>query len=75
VSVSCSSTYILCLIHFRLTQKHDGKYLSTVVANCLTRFGLEKLVCLLLLFYNTGWSKFISSFCPFVWIMPVIMMH
>ncbi|KAF8218613.1 hypothetical protein L208DRAFT_1349570, partial [Tricholoma matsutake] len=27
-----------------LTQKHDGKYLAEVTANCLKRFGLDKLV-------------------------------
>jgi len=35
------------LLIFRLTQKHDGVYLATVVANCLKQFGLEKLVCFL----------------------------
>ncbi|KAF8219552.1 hypothetical protein L208DRAFT_1339232, partial [Tricholoma matsutake] len=34
-----------------LTQKHDGVYLATVVANCLKWFGLEELVCFLFSFF------------------------
>jgi hypothetical protein len=42
---------IFCLTNFRLTQKHDGVYLATVVANCLKRFGLEELVCFLFSYF------------------------
>ena len=43
--VSLVAQNVFCLTNFRLTQKHDGVYLATVVANCLKWFGLEKLVC------------------------------
>jgi hypothetical protein len=36
--------YLLTSTLFRLTQKHDGKYLAEVTASCLKRFGLDKLV-------------------------------
>ena len=42
---------ILFLITSRLTQKHDGIYLAEVTANCLKRFGLDKLVGGYLLFH------------------------
>ena len=49
--VSLVAHNVFCLTNFRLTQKHDGVYLATVVANCLKQFGLEKLVCFLFSFF------------------------
>jgi hypothetical protein len=49
--VSLVAQNVFCLTNFRLTQKHDGVYLATVVANCLKRFGLEELVCFLFSFF------------------------
>jgi hypothetical protein len=49
--VSLVAQNVFYLTNFRLTQKHDGVYLATVVANCLKQFGLEKLVCFLFSFF------------------------
>ena len=49
--VSLVAQNVFCLSNFRLTQKYDGVYLATVVANCLKQFGLEKVVCFLFFFF------------------------
>jgi hypothetical protein len=49
--VSLVAQNVFCVTNFRLTRKHDGVYLTTVVANCLKWFGLEKLVCFLFSFF------------------------
>jgi hypothetical protein len=43
--VLCSDTSLMSYKINRLTQKHDGRYLATVTADCLKRFGLDKYVC------------------------------
>lgn len=50
------------LINSRLTQKHDGIYLAEVTANCLKRFGLDKLVGGYLLFHSAKINYAVASF-------------
>jgi hypothetical protein len=71
ISLFEPDTYVPIYWH-RLTQKHDGKYLAEVVAECLKRFGLEFLACTLLVCFDTKLTISISrhSSMQYVWIMP-----
>ena len=74
VSYSIIQIYFIFNWFFRLTRKHDRTYLATVVADCLKRFGLEKLVCFLFVcIFYPSWNNLAFSSSLFAWTMQAIM--
>jgi hypothetical protein len=45
ISIIPATVLLLIVYPFRLTEKHDGKYLANVLASCVNRYGLEDFVC------------------------------
>jgi len=40
----CDISFLFLSAFYSLTQKHDGRYLATVTADCLKQFGLDQQV-------------------------------